>query len=145
MNIELEIKELKERVAKLEALLNIKEEITPQPRKRDTTRYIFNGKIYPKNKLVLAVIKEYVKINNPTLNTLQDTFDKSLQGSLNVVEEFSTSKLTSDFEKRYFCKVEDVIHLNDNTSVVVCTQWGIFNITKFIKHATNIGFVIEEI
>ena len=145
MDLELEIKELKERVAKLEAMLNIKEEAPQQVKKRDTTRYIFNGKIYPKNKLVLAVIKEYVKLYTPTFNKLIDTFDKSLQGSLNVVEEFYTTKLTSDFEKRYFCKDEDIIQLSDGKYVVVCTQWGIFNIAKFIKHASNLGFVIENV
>lgn len=143
MDIEFEIKELKERIAKLEAMLNIKEET--QTKKRDTTRYIFNGKIYPKNKLVLAVIKEFVKTHSPTFNTLVNTFDKSLQGSLNVVEEYFPNKLTNDFTKRYFCKDEDVISLQDGKKIVVCTQWGIFNIAKFIKHATNLGFIIESI
>ena len=145
MDIELEIKELKERIAKLEAMLNIKEDVSTQTKKRDTTRYIFNGKVYPKNKLVLAVIKEFVKEYSPTFSTLIDTFDKSLQGSLNVIEEYSSNKLTSDFTKRYFCKDEDIISLHSGEKIVVCTQWGIFNIAKFIKHATNLGFIIENI
>ena len=34
-----------------------------RPQQRDKTRYMFNGNIYLKNKLVLAVVKDYVSKN----------------------------------------------------------------------------------
>lgn len=33
------------------------------PSQRDKTRYLFNGNVYLKNKLVLAVVKDYVANN----------------------------------------------------------------------------------
>ena len=61
--------------------------IEERPAQRDKTRYMFNGNVYLKNKLVLAVIKDYVSKNQTiTCNELKTVFDKSLQGSIGVVE-----------------------------------------------------------
>jgi hypothetical protein len=65
------------------------EKYTPeQGSHRDTTKYLFGGKAYGKNRLVLAVIKKWVN-DNPALPTaeLMRTFDRSLQGSLGVIRE----------------------------------------------------------
>jgi len=111
---------------------------------RDKTKYMFNGKVYPKNRLVLAIIKEYVEKHNPSYQELSSVFDKSLQGSLGVVDLYSNAIKISDAGKRFFLKDEDIINLQD-AQAVVCTQWGIFNIVKFIKQATALGFNIETI
>ena len=147
MDIEREILELKSRLEKLESIVlgGAMPKVSAEKSQRDTSRYMFQGKIYPKNRLVLAIIKEYVKENSPTNNELKSTFDKSLQGSLNVVEDYASAMNIKDFSKRYFFKDEDVITLRDNTRVVVCTQWGIYNIPKFIKCAENLGYTIQVI
>ena len=152
MNIEYEIEKLKERVAALEKLLqtgSVKEvelstpNVVKEKVPRDKTRYIFEGKVLSKNRLVLAIVSRYIKDNNPDYTELIRTFDKSLQGSLGVVEKMENAQKVTDCAKRYF--VNDAIVLKDGTEVVVCTQWGIFNIVKFIKQATNLGYKIEEI
>ncbi len=148
MNYELEILNLKRKVEELEKLLQAK----PQPQitettassNRDKTKYMLDGKVYPKNRLVLAIIKKYVEKYHPTFNELNDVFDKSLQGSLGVVETYDNAAKISDSTKRYFMKDEDILTLN-NQKVVVCTQWGIFNIVKFVKRAQSLGFEIETI
>ena len=148
MDIENEIQQLKQRIKKLEELLQISEspiKTTAEPTKRDTSRYMYNGKIYPKNRLVFAVIDDYAKHNTPTLTQLQNTFDKSLQGSLNVVEDYEIAKNITDYAKRYFSKPEDLFVLKDNKTAVVCTQWGIFNIPRFIKVAQSLGYDIQKI
>ena len=145
MNIEQEFTELKERVAQLETAVFKTNIATLITKKRDTTRYIFNGKVYPKNKLVFAVVCEYIKNNNCDLIGLKKVFDKSLQGSLNVVEDLNIVKKIKDYSKRYFCKQEHVITLSCGVNIVVCTQWTIFNIMKFIKYASSLGFDITEI
>ena len=148
MDIEREILELKQRIEKLESIIlanNIEVPSSTIKTQRDTSRYMFQGKIYPKNRLVLAIIKEYVANNNPTNEELKLAFDKSLQGSLNVVEDYNSAMNIKDYAKRYFFKDEDIITLKDNSRIVVCTQWGIFNIAKFIKCAENLGFDIQVI
>ena len=105
---------------------------------------MFEGKVYPKNRLVLAIIKKYVQQNNVSYKELSEVFDKSLQGSLGVVELYDNAIKISDSAKRYFMKQEDILDLSSK-KVVVCTQWGIFNIVKFVKRAQSLGFNIETL
>ena len=150
MNYEFEIEQLKKRIERLEELVIQKTVTKTKPKdnitsSRDKTKYMFDGKVYPKNRLVLAIIKQYVKKQNPTFEKLSNVFDKSLQGSLNVVETYQNASNISDGAKRYFMKSEDVLVLSDNTKAVVCTQWGIFNIVRFVKIAENLGFEIDVV
>ena len=150
MNYELEILNLKRRVEELEKLLQANPQAQPAPTEaisggnRDKTKYMLNGKVYPKNRLVLAIVQKYVEQHNPSYKELSEVFDRSLQGSLGVVETYENAEKISDGAKRYFMKDEDVLTLN-NQRVVVCTQWGIFNIVKFVKRAQALGFEIETI
>ena len=148
MDIEREIQELKKRIEVLESLLSPNGAVVaPSPSKekmeRDKTRYMFASKVLPKNRLVLAVVSAYIKDNNPDFETLQNAFDKSLQGSLSVVETIENAQKIKDAAKRYF--MDSSFTLRDGSEVVVCTQWGIFNIAKFIKQASMLGYHIEEI
>ena len=149
MNLEQEIEELKKRIEKLESLFAERKGFEPaaaetkEKVQRDKTRYMFLSEVLPKNRLVLAVVGEYIKDNNPDFAILQAAFDKSLQGSLNVVEKIENASKITDCAKRYF--MGNSYHLKDGSEVVVCTQWGIFNIVKFIKQAGNLGYHIEEI
>ncbi|MBR2468412.1 MAG: hypothetical protein IKB42_05175 [Clostridia bacterium] len=148
MDYELEILKLKQRVEQLEELLMLKAEEKPVGEKqnnRDKTKYMFENKVYAKNRLVLAVIKKYVLENNPSLDDLTAVFDKSLQGSLGVVERLDKIQTISDAGKRFFIKDEDIIVLSDGTKIAVCTQWGIFNIKKFITLAEKLNYNITLI
>lgn len=150
MNIEEEIKILKQRIKVLEDFLDINAKTYNENKQdnnsnRDKTKYMFNGKVLAKNRLVLNVIKEYVKQNNPTLSDLQQVFDKTLQGSRMVVERLDNVKKIADYKKRYFTNESDILTLANGEKACVCTQWGIFNIKKFILVAKNLGFVIDEI
>ena len=148
MDYELEILKLKQRVEQLEELLMLKAEEKPVGEKqnnRDKTKYMFENKVYAKNRLVLAVIKKYVLENNPSLDDLTVVFDKSLQGSLGVVERLDKIQTISDAGKRFFIKDEDIIVLSDGTKIAVCTQWGIFNIKKFITLAEKLNYNITLI
>ncbi len=142
MEVEQEIIELKKRIEKLESIVLGKVQCEEKPA-RDKTRFLFDNKVLAKNRLVLAVIKKYVKENNPDFEKLQQVFDKSLQGSLNVIETVENASRIKDATKRYFMK--DEIELKDGKKVVVCTQWGIFNIVKFEKIAESLGYMIQRI
>lgn len=112
---------------------------------RDKTRYMFNGNVYLKNKLVLAVVKDYVLINQHiTCNELKTIFDKSLQGSIGVVEYESIAKQRKDYQVRFFAKENEILRLVDG-NMLVCSQWGILNIPNFIKRAEQLGYEIEAI
>ncbi len=146
MNYEVEIENLKKRIEYLESIVLNKQTkpVDKQLSNRDKTKYMFEGKVYAKNRLVLAIVKKFVEDNNPTRDQLFSVFDKSLQGSLGVVEVYENAIKISDASKRFFLKEDDVIKLKD-ARVVVCTQWGIFNIVKFIKQAQSLGYNIDTI
>ena len=112
---------------------------------RDKTRYMFNGNVYLKNKLVLAVIKDYVSKNQAiTCNELKTVFDKSLQGSIGVVENEIIAKQRKDYQVRFFEKEDEILRLVEG-NMLVCSQWGILNISNFIKRAEQLGYKIEQI
>ena len=115
------------------------------PSQRDKTRYLFNGNVYLKNRLVLAVVKEYVLKNSSIkCKELKSVFDQSLQGSIGVVEDEFTAKQRKDYQVRFFSKDDEIIHLIDG-NMLVCSQWGILNIPNFIKRAEQLGYKIEQI
>ena len=145
VKLEKEVEELKNNRDKNENVLSEKPIIDDKPQQRDKTRYMFNGNIYLKNRLVLAIIKEFVSQNpNITCGELKAAFNKSLQGSIGVVEIENIAKRRSDYKVRFFAKADEIIKLSDG-NMLVCSQWGITNIPSFIKRAEQLGFQIESI
>lgn len=138
-----EIEQLKQRVYVLEHRNDSSlTEVEENKGQRDTTRYLFLNGVYSKNKLVLAVVKQYIIDKGiKTFDELICAFPKSLQGSKGVVARFNDVRNILDYGKRYFCKEEQIVHLD--CDVVVCTQWGIFNIGNFIACAKQLGYSIE--
>ena len=113
---------------------------------RDTTKYILNGIRYGKNRLVLAIVKEY-RNRHPeiTAEELMSVFDKSLQGSLGVIRLLDDVKTSYfDYEKRFFCRLDEIVHTKTH-DCVVCTQWGVANIGNIIARAKELGFNITVI
>ena len=119
--------------------------VEERPVQRDKTRYMFNGNVYLKNKLVLAVVKDYISKNQTiTCNELKTVFDKSLQGSIGVVEYEFIARQRKDYRVRFFEKEDEILRLVDG-NMLVCSQWGILNISNFIKRAEQLGYEIEQI
>ena len=110
MDYELEILSLKKRIEELERIVlnkpqQMQMELAPtNSSNRDKSKYMFEGRVYAKNRLVLAVIKKYVEQNNPTYEQLSNVFDKSLQGSLGVVELYdNVIKISESANVKYHC------------------------------------------
>ncbi len=111
---------------------------------RDKTKYMFDGRICLKNRLVLEVVKKYVSEHSPiNFEELRQVFYDKLQGSFGVVREKST--INEQNQIRYFLKEADIITMDDGTEVVVSNQWGKDNIKIFIVLAKSLGYVIKEI
>ena len=149
--LEKEVEKLKQErtttvVSTLPPARNIEPFLPPPPSKRDTTRFMFESNVYLKNRLVLAVVRAYLR-DNPdiTCEELKTVFPKSLQGSIGVVEQAEIAQMRPDYSVRFFPKPEEVLHLT-NGDMYVCSQWGILNIPNFIKIATNhLNYRIESI
>lgn len=113
---------------------------------RDFTKYSFNGNIYAKNRLVLAVIKDFVR-KNPKLNfeDLANDFPKQLQGTHGVFARIDkANEVNNKSGDRYFTKSEDLVELQDDT-IAVCTQWGSGNLHRFLEQCNQKGIEINAI
>jgi hypothetical protein len=114
----------------------------------DYTRYRFKNNVYAKNRLVLAIVKDYINNHeNCTYESLRTTFFKSLQGSLGVFDTFESADEIHRRTgyKRHFLNNNEIITLRSGQRIAVCTQWEIENIRQFIDRARDIGYDIEEV
>ncbi len=116
-----------------------------QSKKKDITKYLFEGKTLCKRGLVLEGVKKYVKDNKiDNSKDLLIAFPDYIQGSLGVVKSVNEAERYSDAIHRFYFRDNDVIKLSD-TSMVICSQWDIRNISRFIKLLEEYGYSIEVI
>ncbi len=111
---------------------------------RDTTKYKFNGEEYGKGRLVLAVMHHHIELNSDlTFAELNKQFPKRFQGSKGVFTLSSNANeiYTETGRKRHFIAPDELIELSDST-IAVCTQWGVKNIDRFISRAQEFGYDI---
>ncbi|MCF6190653.1 MAG: hypothetical protein L3J51_09245 [Cocleimonas sp.] len=128
----------------IEKLLNKFEEVSSDGTGRDYTKYRFNGDLYGKRGLVLAVVKDYIfKNQKVTYEELNKIFPKKIQGSIGVLNKLKDVKIRYKGKNsdRHYTNKEHILHTSD-AKIVVCTQWGIGNFNTFLDRAREIGFEI---
>lgn len=113
---------------------------------KDYTQYNFNGAIYGKGRLVLAIIAKYVEDHpNTSYAMLENVFPKYLQGSHCVFAKVEDAINSGKRDKiRFFIKENELINLRDSV-IAVSTEWGISNIGKLIQAANSMGYGITAI
>jgi hypothetical protein len=113
---------------------------------RNNDKYIFNGeKGLGKSRVVLAVIRQYIK-DNPkiTLTKLQEAFDsKVIQPRFGVIEEISKAKThIKNKRERHFFKEADILKVGDKRCVVT-NQWSAEALKPILKIAKDLGYKIQ--
>ena len=108
---------------------------------KDYTQYVFEGEVYNKRKLVLAVLKKYLQNNPPqSIDSLKSKFrHKRLFTPLDEAKE----KAKRQGQPRHFLKDEDIIIIGEN-KYAISNQWGVGNIEDFIEDVKKLGLNIEE-
>lgn len=108
-------------------------------KKKDYTKYMFQGEQYGKGSLVLAVVKHYLSVNpKTTVKELKAIFSR---------EQFhSTFEVVENLKKadpiRFF--VKNPIHAVGG-NVAVTNQWTKSTIAPFIEFVeTNLGFPVHS-
>ena len=131
-----------EKIIAQQSLFNATGTEGAEPKTRDKTKYIIDGRTCLKNRLVLEVVKKYIfEHSGIAFDGLHDVFYDKLQGSFGVVRKMED---IPDKQKiRYFMK--EKIELADGTEVVVSNQWGKDNIKAFVILAKSFGYEIQEI
>lgn len=112
---------------------------------KDFSKYQFKGQKLGKGRLVLEVIKDYVK-SMPAIefNELIKVFPNELQGNINTIERLKDAedRYTKSKYKRHYLNESEIIELKDGP-IAVCSQWGIGNIDNFIKQCKNLNIDIK--
>jgi len=100
--------------------------------KKDTTKYSFKEHTnLGKGRLVLVVVKDYVKCNpDISFNDLAKIFPPELRSVYGVFAR--VEEIEEKHQVRYFMKDEDIVALSDS-KIAVCNQWGIGNIDPFLE------------
>lgn len=114
---------------------------------RDTTRYVLSGSTYRKNKLVYAVINQYLRDHpEATFDMLKQAFPDELRRTYGVFTllEKAQDIFSRTGHKRHFLDDDEILTTADGFEIAVCTQWGIGNIGGFLETARRLGYQIEE-
>jgi hypothetical protein len=114
---------------------------------RDFTKYVFEGQIYNKRRLVLAIVQAYVRDHpGTTLAQLEKVFPANLQGSHRVFKtiEDALDVVNRTGHKRHFIDPDEVIKLADDRKVAVATMWGADNLKAFLDQARTLGYTPKE-
>lgn len=91
---------------------------------RDYTKYGFNGQVYGKGRLALAVVQDYVeKHPGVSVPVLQTVFSEEI---------VMPSKKDKESQKRFF--TDKLIKIG-NKSLMVTNQWSKRNIKNFLELA----------
>lgn len=118
--------------------------------RRDLTKYHFDGETLSKRRLVLALVKRYVRDHPETdFAALRAAFPDALQAdspiqfsrAQNVVARLD--ELPAEHRQRYFTGDEDLVRLGD-TIAVVSGEWNRINIQNVLKAATELGYTITS-
>lgn len=115
----------------------------------DHTLYSFEGS-EPMNKrrFAHAAVKKYVE-DHPEVDYegLKLAFPPQIMGARGVVRSImDLNDIKQDeIPKRYLMDDNDLIELNNNDIITVCSQWNVDRMNKMIKVVREHGYTVEEI
>jgi hypothetical protein len=113
---------------------------------RDYTKYRFEGEVYNKRRLVLAVVKQWLLKNNPrNLSELLDAFPQGIRdGGFFVPLPEAEAKCKRQGKPRHFLADDDIVRFPDSTQYAISNQWKKAWIDNFITRSEYLGYTIKE-
>ena len=114
---------------------------------RDYTKYQFNGDVYNKRKLVLAVVQEWISTNKPrTLSDLLAAFPQELRrGGVFTPLLEAEAIYERQGRRRHFLEDDEIVTFPDSTRYAISNQWSKEWTDNFISRAEELGYEIDEI
>jgi len=112
---------------------------------RDRTGYNFMGESYGKGPLVLAIIREHVRVNSKiTYEALKKVFPDDLLKGYGIFQSYDKAMEISKVHKRFFLKDAQLVRLNGPIkSIAICNQFSSDNILPFLNAARKLGYKID--
>jgi hypothetical protein len=131
----------KELKAKKVPKVKVPKAAKPQKEKgdRDRTGYNFEGEVYGKGPLVLAIIRKHVNANPKiTFELLKKAFPDELLKGYGIFQSYERAMEISIKTKRFFLNDNQLVRLRDK-NIAVCNQFSSDNILPFLAHARKLG------
>ena len=113
---------------------------------KDFTKYSFEGQIYNKRNLVLAVVRAFLrKSPETTFDALKNIFPDEIRGGHGVFRpaEEAEKRFQDSGYRRHFLD-GDVLTTSDKRRIAVSNQWGKERVDVFCATARKLGFEISE-
>ncbi|WP_151901384.1 hypothetical protein [Sulfurimonas hydrogeniphila] len=125
--------------------IQIKQQVSQRREARQTdkdyTNYKFQGEIYNKRKLVLAVMKKYFEDNTP--NDIEDFRKNFSNQRLFAPLQDAIEKANKHGQPRHFLKDGEPVTIG-NEEYAISNQWGVGNIEDFVNDMRKLGYQIDE-
>jgi hypothetical protein len=115
---------------------------------KDRTQYTFDGQTMGKGRLVLALVKRFVRENpGRTFQDVQSAFPDQLQADSPI--QFTKQRcviarldeLPSEASTRFFAADGETIELSDGV-MVVSREWNLVNIQNILRRAQELGYQV---
>ncbi|WP_063345157.1 hypothetical protein [Vibrio jasicida] len=108
---------------------------------RDYSKYRFNGQVYNKRNLALAVLTHWIEQENPqSLSVIKDALkDYNLPRAVALFEEIADKHLS-----RYHSSECDLITLPSGELIAISNQWG-DNIPRLLEAMKRYGLAVERV
>lgn len=116
--------------------------------RRDTTQFTFDGQTTGKGRLVLALVKRYMR-ENPGIafKDVRCAFPDELQADSPI--QFTKQgcvvarldELSNTARKRFHVSADDTIQVADAV-IVVSREWNRFNVQNILRRAQELGYAV---
>jgi hypothetical protein len=109
-------------------------------REFDYSEYRFNGEVYNKRYLALALLTTWIEKHNPaSLNAILETFNRSVRTGIAKNVEMIPEKQTKRFH------INEPIELPSGETIAITNQWGLGNITRLVEFMSKDGIEVEKV
>ncbi|WP_239993664.1 DUF262 domain-containing protein [Photobacterium kishitanii] len=117
------------------------EQRTSKKTQRDYSKYRFNGQVYNKRKLALAILTHWIHVKKPT--DLAE-IHRSLEGYnlLRAVALFD--QITEKYLSRYHSSENDLLTLDSGELIAISNQWG-DDIPRLLEAMSQYGIQADKI
>lgn len=114
--------------------------------KHDHSIYTFQGKKHKKSRILLVVMKQYVKDHEPKLSQLKVAFPKNIITHNALFREHLEAQRINDKDGtiRYYTKPSELLKLNDGTVIAITSQVTLDKVESFIQLAAKHNYIVEK-
>lgn len=111
---------------------------------KDMTKYVLDGNVLGKGRLVQAIIAKYVRENSPTFAQLAEAFPANkIHPKLFVHFDEALRVNTETKHTRFFAKADDAIKLSGNITIAVTNQVSADVLNKMLAVTPKHNIVVE--